>query len=291
MLPLLRFALYADLMLLFGMPLFWLHALRGEERRSGAAFAFRRWIVLPALIGLALAAVTWLVLVAGMAGIPIGSLDMAMLGPVTTGTPIGLAFCVRIGALLVALLAGAVIGVAPLLGIILATVAGGIAMGSLAWGGHATMADGVAGWIHLSADIAHLLAAGLWLGALVALLRLVLMDLRQEKNARLASRALHGFSTIGTIIVIALTTTGLINVWMVLLRSEQGLLPLDGYRLLLLLKLLAFGGMIALAAANRWVFAKRVARGDAAIRPVIAMELALGLSILALVALLGTMAP
>ena len=46
-----------------------------------------------------------------------------------------------------------------------AALAGGI-LATMAWMGHAAATPGVDGYMHLGADVAHLLAAGAWLGAL-----------------------------------------------------------------------------------------------------------------------------
>lgn len=291
MLPLLRFALFTDVMLLFGLPFFGLYGLRGEERRGGAVFAFSAWIGVTAALGLLLGGAAWLALIAGMAGLPVTQLDAATVMAFTGGGAIGLAFCVRVGATALALLLAIIPGVPPRARLALATLAGGIALGSLAWGGHATMEDGAAGWVHLIADIAHLLAAGAWIGAIVALLLLACRNLAVTKNRVLAGRTLASFSAVGTLVVATLLVTGMINAWMLLFQPDMPLWPLNAYRVLLALKLGAFGGMLLLAAANRWIFAPRVAQGDGSIRAVIALELALGIAIVMLVAWAGTMAP
>jgi putative copper resistance protein D len=290
-LPLLRFALFTDLMLLFGLPLFGLYGLKGGERRSGAVFAYSRWIGATAALGMVLCLAAWLVLIAGMAGTPVSQIDAGVVMAFTSGGAIGLAFCVRLSATAMALPIGLVPGLPPTARLVLATLAGGIALGSLAWGGHATMADGLDGWVHLLADIAHLLAAGAWIGAIVALLLLAFRDLSIATNRRLAERTLAAFSSVGTLLVATLLVTGMVNVWMLLVQPGIPLWPLDGYCLLLAIKLGAFAGMLLLAAANRWIFAPRIAHGDGGIRAVIALELSLAIAIVMLVAWLGTVAP
>jgi putative copper resistance protein D len=76
-----------------------------------------------------------------------------------------------------------------------------------------------------------------------------------------------------------------------LIRPGTALLQLNGYRWLLLLKILAFTVMLTLAGANRWLLTRRLAAGTTGIRASIAAEAALALLILYLVAQLGTLSP
>ena len=80
-----RFALYVDLMLLFGLPLFGLYALRGTERVSGSVLPFRRLIWPLALIGVALSSVALILLAAAMSGVGPGAVDREAIGMVVTG--------------------------------------------------------------------------------------------------------------------------------------------------------------------------------------------------------------
>lgn len=166
---------------------------------------------------------------------------------------------------------------------------GGAAAASFAWTGHG--ADGV---IHLGADILHLLAAMIWLGALPVL---ALQGLDRREPAR-ASRALHSFSAIGPALVGLIVLSGLINTW--ILVGPAGLLHLTDslYGGLLLAKLGLFATMLALAAANRWrltpALDRAVALGAPPPRALIAalvLETLLGLAVLGLVAWMGTLPP
>jgi putative copper resistance protein D len=287
----LRFALYLDLGLLFGLPLFGLFALHSDERRAAAVFAFRSWIAAMAATGLPLSAAALLVSVAAMADQPVTALDPALVRGLLFDTAIGLAYRVRGAALVVALVVGLLPRITPTLRLGILVLAGAVALASLAWTGHGAMDEGGAGWLHLGADIVHLLAAGLWTGALAALLLLVARDLTSADNRVLAVRALHGFSGIGTAMVAVLTVSGAVNIWSLLIRPGTPLLPLDGYRLLLLLKIVAFAAMLGLAGANRWLLTPRLADGRTGIRTSIAIEALLGLLILYLVAQLGTLSP
>ncbi|EHC89306.1 Copper resistance protein D [Salmonella enterica subsp. enterica serovar Senftenberg str. A4-543] len=88
---------------------------------------------------------------------------------------------------------------------LLMTMSGGVALATLAWGGHAVMHDGLHYYLHLLSDLTHLGAAGAWTGALVAFA--ILLMRRNEHNAQsvivisdsLAKFATK-FATAGTVI-------------------------------------------------------------------------------------------
>ena len=65
---LVRFALYLDLMLVFGLPLFQLHALRWPERSSPLGKKFVLLTASAAAIGLVLSAVSMLLMAKAMTG-------------------------------------------------------------------------------------------------------------------------------------------------------------------------------------------------------------------------------
>jgi putative copper resistance protein D len=110
--------------------------------------------------------------------------------------------------------------------------------------------------------------------------------------------AIRAFSVIGMISVAALIVSGSVNAW-ILVGSFRALLVTD-YGLLLLLKIAAFVIMIAFAAMNRFWVTPRLAlaeKNDADPAPLSALtrntliEVALGLSIFAMVGVLGTLHP
>ena len=78
---------------------------------------------------------------------------------------------------------------------------GAVALASFAWSGHGADGEGAAGLFKLAADVLHLLAAGVWLGALAALLLLVLSVRRAQAAALQALYgALEGFSGVGSLV-------------------------------------------------------------------------------------------
>ncbi|PTQ12689.1 copper resistance protein CopD [Sphingomonas oleivorans] len=297
-----RFALYADLMLLFGLAAFGLYALRGAERGPGGAIAFRPWLAGGAVAGLLLSAAGMLLLVAGMLGASPFEVDRETFDMVATGTPVGKSWLVRVAMLGLALLAAFAAGRGPAASLAAVALLSGVALSTLAWTGHGAMDEGMIGWAHLGADILHLLASGIWIGALIGLLLLVFrpLDRADAAHLRLSRRALDGFSTIGTVVVGTLLITGLVNGWLLvgpghLLDMATGL-----YGQLLLGKLALFVAMLLLAALNRFrltpAFAQALATGDHqaalfTLRRSLAVETGCAVAILASVAWLGTLAP
>jgi putative copper resistance protein D len=119
-------------------------------------------------------------------------------------------------------------------------------------------------------------------------------------HLNLTHRALHGFGTIGTIVVSTLVVTGLVNSWLLVGFGNVVSLPTTLYGQLFIAKLLLFAAMLALAALNRFrltpVFELSIAKADhqgalVALRRSLALETTLVVVILGLVAWLGTLAP
>ncbi|MFH8654950.1 copper homeostasis membrane protein CopD [Sphingomonas paucimobilis] len=292
-----RLALYLVLAALFGLSAFSLYGLRLGERDD--AIALRPWLTASAALGLLLSAAGLILMASAMAGSPFWPIDQAAAAALLGGSAVGTAWKVRMVALVIA-------GGAALLArgraswLAMAMIAAAAALATLAWNGHGAASEGSTGWLHLTADILHLLAAGLWVGALFGLL--LLMARRAEEidaaHLRLTHRALHGFGSVGTLVVVTLVVTGLINSW--LLVGPTNFMGTTLYGLLLLAKLALFAGMLGLASLNRFrltpAFERSIAMNDhggalTALRVSLAVETACVIGILALVAWLGTLAP
>lgn len=182
----------------------------------------------------------------------------------------------------------------------LATAAlGGVAAASLAWMGHGAATEGTAGTVHLAADIVHCLAAGIWVGFLLGFTMSLAVASDRAAFAAL-HRALAGFASIGTVLVALLLATGLVNAWFLVGPAPPSALLSTPYGRWLALKIALFLAMLGLAAANRFILTPRLAAqvdgtgplpSLAALRRSVALETALGVGILALVAWLGTLAP
>lgn len=240
---------------------------------------------------------------ASMAGDPAMAFDVETLTAVLTSTSFGyaigarLALAVLVVGLALALPAGQALWSA-------AVGVGALILASFAWTGHGATEDGVLGLIHAAADAVHLVAAGVWLGALVVLSRLLWVARgAAAKPPALTTlhRALENFSGIGSLVVAILLATGLVNSWFLVGPAHLGGLVTTPYGRLLLAKIGLFGLMLALAGANR--FRLNPALGQALrdqtdfptaiahLRRSVLLETTLGLGILVLVSLLGMYAP
>jgi putative copper resistance protein D len=158
-------------------------------------------------------------------------------------------------------------------------------LATIAWIGHSNTRPDIVGWLQVCADMAHLLAAGLWLGSLPALAMMLAYE------AADVSAATWRFSTFGVIAVVTLLLTGLFNTY--LLTDSVWALPKSDYGRLLLLKIALFVAMVALAVTNRFYWTPKLPAGRAgtAIRRHSMIEAGLGLAILFIVGLLGTLPP
>ena len=134
----------------------------------------------------------------------------------------------------------------------------------------------------------HVLAAASWLGALPALAILV-----AQSPPRDAALAAGRFSVIGIAAVAALAVSAAVQSWQ-LVGSWEGLFG-SPYGRIALGKLLLFALLVAFAARNRLRLVPQAGAGNAAaqarLRHSIAFAAVLGFVVIALAALLGTMAP
>lgn len=297
-----RFVQFAASVALFGAPLFFLYAL-GETVRSGdGLLAWGRSLVRWSASALWVSALASLFgQTAVMAGDMAMAVDPEALRMVLTGTSFGYAIAVRL--LLATLVLALSLWLGPRLRLWLVCVgAGALILASFAWTGHGAVEQGAAGIIHAISDIVHLIAAGVWLGALAALV-VLLWHGRNEggKALTLLHRALENFSGVGSLVVAALLASGLVNSWFLV-----GLRPVDEilatpYGWLLAVKIALFGAMLLLAAANRFrltpALGVALANGadggpaTAKLRRSVLFETVLAIGVLALVSILGMIAP
>jgi putative copper resistance protein D len=172
-------------------------------------------------------------------------------------------------------------------------------VGALALAGHASAGSDAEGWVHLSSDLLHLVAAAAWLGALLPL-ALVLNAACAKGDAlsiAVARAATQRFSSLGIASVGTLVITGLVNSW--ILAGSAAILISTDYGRLLSLKLLLFFTMLSVAAVNRLRLTPALSSehgeiGRAVLRQLrnnCLTEAMLGLIILYLVGILGTLPP
>jgi putative copper resistance protein D len=293
-----RLALYVDLGLLFGIPLFALHAGRDAARQGMLKIATLGAVLAGA--GIAISLLGFALQIAGMSGTALGDIDPAIASAVLGQTAVGWALVVRLAALAVAL------GIALLLPASAAKhwllmISGGIALATLAWSGHGVASEGAVGIVHAGADIIHLLAASAWIGALALLLMLVSpRGSVSLERVEAAHAALAGFGAMGTILVGLIVATGVVNGVYLVGTDRVMALGSSPYGQLLLVKLMLFLAMLACAGANRFWLTPALAtaigreptrRALALLRRSVAIEVTFALLVLGLVAWLGTLEP
>ncbi|BDB28182.1 copper resistance protein D [Cupriavidus sp. TA19] len=298
----LRLALYVDLGLAFGLPLFCLSALRRDEHAARFAAQCRAMALGCALAGIVLSLAALAVMARSMSGAQTyAALEREVFGMIVTGTAYGVAWSVRVAALVLCLPGVLALRARPAAQAVLLAALSAVALASLPWGGHGAMSEGIGHYVHLAADAAHLLAAGAWAGALAAF---VLMSRTRPGSdpavLALLSRTAKGFARIGTGIVLTLVLTGAVNYGFVIGPALPDM-SATAYGGLLAAKLALFLGMLALAAANRFRHAPRLeqalrtggqpAMAARALRRSVALEAAAGTAVLALVAMLGMLSP
>lgn len=301
----LRFALYLDLMVLFGVALFCvnagIHAMRSNDRNAVVARRYIQIIGLSAVLGIGLSLASMVVMAKAMTGASeYAELTTHVFGMIMTGTSVGLAWTARVVVLLAALVCLATLGNRPALRFGMASLLGAVALATVAWAGHGAMDDGARGGLHLVSDIAHLVAAGAWVGALVAFVVLSTeAKAYSPGTAELLGRTSNGFARMGTVIVATLVVTGVVNYVLIVGPTIDGLVT-TAYGRLLLAKLALFGLMLALAAANRYRLSPRLEQalkeGDyieavLSLRRSLITEATLAVVILVLVAWLGVLSP
>ncbi len=282
----LRWVQYVSAVAALGLPLFQIYLRRDLKSGPGNRLAAAAGLVLAtgALGGV-------VAQTAMMAGGWTAGLDPAALGYVVQSTSLGMAHVIRAALAVVGVIALLIIP-GSRLGSTLAIVAFAGALGSFAWSGHGAATEGWTGFVHLAADIAHLLAAAVWLGAVVGFY--LLLAMRQSSDIEVASRALSGFATLGTAAVGVLAVTGAVNAGF--LVGADGLSRIAGsaWGGLLIVKLALFGLMLGLAAHNRFTLAPALSRavndGADTQHPLRRLRVSVGLEMLAGIALLGAVA-
>jgi putative copper resistance protein D len=296
-----RIAQYVAAATLFGTPLFLLYAPSSPAAAQGAGAPWARALAGVAALVVLLGSVVYLCAqTAMMAGDATAATDPEMLTGVLTDSAMGLAVLARMAAAVLALLLALVLKPGRPLWRLL-TGLGAMALVSFAWTGHGAATEGAGGWVHLIADLLHLLAAGVWIGALVAFAILLAKPApTTTQGAKALHEALEGFSGVGSAVVAVIVATGLVNSWFLVGPTRLAGLFNTPYGLLLLAKIAAFGGMVLLAARNRFAHTPALGRALAGrvaepslrtLRTSVALETALGFAVLVLVAILGMLEP
>lgn len=261
-----------------------------------AALGVRLGAVVWTALGAALlSGAAWLVLLSAEIGDvpPAEAVAEGLPAMVLAGTAFGQAWTAR---LVVLAVLAAVLATAPRNAAAdLACAALGAAFAAgLAFAGHAA---GSGDAVHLVSDMLHAVAAGAWLGALVPLVMLLggVRRAGDAASAALAAEVTRRFSVLGVVSVAALLATGAVNTWEIL--GADALSAGAAYNRLLFLKIGLFFAMVAIAAFNRTRLMPRLAgdydhgRALRLLQSTSLAETALGVAIVAIVAVLGRMTP
>jgi copper resistance protein D len=257
------------------------------------------WVALAVVV---ISGAAWLVFLAAEIGdVPVAdAMSQGLAQVVLTQTEFGNAWTLRleIASLLAVLLLLPATnpGFTSATDMICAMLAAGLA-GSLAWSGHATATAGFDGTINLASDVLHLVAAGAWLGALwpLAILLGRARSAGDPISAAIAHQATRRFSLLGIVCVAAILATGIINTYEIL--GPLALSIETDYNRLLLVKIGLFIAMLCVAAVNRQRLTPRLSSEGDRVRAMRQLqrnsmtEAGLGLLILAIVAVLGRIAP
>lgn len=298
--PGLRFLHYALLLGLFGWTAFRVIGLRELNcQQWGNGFAV-------AMVGAVLAPLVSLVLmltsIAAMMGQPLAALEGPMVEAMIFGTDLGWAFLFRAallgGGLIALLLRNRLASALPIAALCYAA-----ALITLAWSGHAAATEGGLGLFHRLNDGLHLLAAGLWLGAIGWFLHLVIKAHRRvdDAQARNLLGVMHRFAPLGVTLVSVVAITGLINAQLIFgIMNSAAVLTTD-YGILLAGKLVLVYGMLAFGAHNARMGRRGASPNESqandssasllALRRSLVGEFGLAVGVIGLVAVLGMMSP
>lgn len=286
---LLRALHYALLLGLFGATAFPPIGLRNIKLPDAVCLMTGAAVLAP-LVSLAL----MLVGVAAMMGQPLASLTWSTVESIVGATSIGWAFLVRLALLVAAVpLTRSHPRVAALL--YAATLA------TLPWNGHAAVSEGAPGLAHRLNDVVHLLAAGLWLGAIGWFTALSWRLRQNPETARWLLVAMHRFALLGIGLVATVAVTGLANSLFIIDPWPAYSLLMSTYGQALALKLALVALMLICAVRHSRISRQEVslpeaesgghARSLVAVRRSLASELAFGLGVIGVVAVLGTLSP
>jgi copper resistance protein D len=173
-------------------------------------------------------------------------------------------------------------------------------VGMLAWSGHAAGGIGFPGVLHFAGDALHLLAAAAWVGGLIPLLMFIAPRVRGSQPPLVECfRVLRRFSTLAAWSVAVLAAGGVLNTWFMTngLRSFLG----TEYGDLVLVKIALFLVMLGFGAANRYWLTPRLlptnvpteedTRALRLLCASVSLEIALGLVVICVVAILGQLPP
>jgi putative copper resistance protein D len=294
-----RFIHYSATLLLFGLTLFPAYTFpvvgkRPLESTSQWLKQAAKWVAMAALVS---ALLMFAFVTANMTGTLSSLVDSSSVWSVLTDTSFGRVSMFRFALIIIILIVAAKSVRTPdwkliwLSALFLATLAGV---------GHTQVEEGLSYAVHVVADVIHLLAASAWLGGLIPLGLVIWRSVHVHSTSatKEAEEAAIHFSGVGYVAVAALISSGIINSWFLVGSIDHLLNTIYGK--LLLAKLLLFACMLLLAAANRFWIVPGVSAGASSgggremlhrLRQHVLAEQALGVMVLLVVSILGTMQP
>jgi putative copper resistance protein D len=298
-----RLVHYAAVTTLAGVSFFPLYACADGE--PVVLLRWRQGVLLAAAITALLSGVLWFVFsVANMSGTLADVADREVLWMVSNETTFGRVWTARLvlSIIMVGLFWNRVVSKFGPRRDLITPVLAAVLLISLAGVGHSQIEEGIEGIFHVGSDAAHLLAAGAWLGGLVPLGYILLLHGRERGSVQRSdlNEILLRFSGMGYIAVATLTGSGLVNSWFLI--GNVSSLFATPYGQLLIVKLFLFAGMLALAVSNRLWLVPSLAEGReddrngstaliGKLRNHVLVEQFLGLAVLLVVSVLGTVRP
>lgn len=296
--PALRFAHYALLLGLFGLTAFRVTGLRRIAWTS-PHLRMPRGVMAAAFLAPFVSLALLLVGIAAMLGQPVSQLEWITVQAMALDTSHGWAFLARLALLIAAALL--VLRTAKPLAWRSAALLYACAVSTLPWSGHAAATEGALGLFHRLNDVLHLLAAGLWIGAIGWFICLVGAAHRAPEQGATTSllAVMRAFAPFGMVLVVIVAITGLVNTGMVVGFSELREAAMTSYGLILLVKVAVFGLMLLCAIRNAILSrhgesSSEVMSGEMALRALrvsLATEMGLGVVVVGLVAMLGLLSP
>ncbi len=293
-----RLLQFLGALLLFGASLFHLYGLAPQT----APRPWQRPLLLISAAAALLGALVWSAAETGaMSDEPGEAMHVSAIWMMLSQTRFGLACLLRMAVVLLAL--GVLLTRQSTRQWTVLTVLGAAATLSFAWTGHGAQNVHGLGSVHLIADLLHLLAGGIWVGALAPLLLLAITAKRsgQSEDAQSLAFALDRFSAIGIWTVVMLVASGIVNAWFLIGPSNWPELFSSQYGLLLSLKVAFFAAMLGLAMLNRYHLSPalkgaigspgRLAPAVGAFRSSLVGESLLAALVLIAVSVLGMLAP
>lgn len=287
-----RFLHYSAVLALFGMSLFAVYAYPCSEPVTVLRWR-RRALIFASLLALISGLIWFACVVASLSGDIGGIADGEVVWSVVSDTNFGKLWVLRT-TLMLLLVALTLLTLAfdKLSTDVSGALLAGLLLASLAGQGHTQLGEGLAHAIHVSADAAHLLAAGAWLGGLLPLGVLLLVSRRENDDQ--VDGVLKRFSGMGYIAVATLVGSGLLNTWFLVGSAANAFTP---YGIALVSKVILFGGMLCLAIANRFWLLPAIDKNKTSVslhkrlRRHVLAEQCLGFAIVLIVSVLGTLQP